>query len=576
MLKNFCHNHLKNYSGTLALGLPLLVGLIPQSGDHPLLLAPVMMMAACLLAVPRLLSVPRQDPMLLVLLLLWLIWGLSGLFSPVPFPSKVTWLVFGALPLSALIARLYPVNGLNTLIAGTGLILALAAIKAAFIDHVQRPDLMFDDTNLLGLFLVLAVFASLSDRAFRSVSWIVIPVLVIGLIVTESRTSILALAGGLVVWAWLTPRAQRTAWLTNRKVWGLAGLLLVILVAASLGGLTARWADLGHGAEGRIAIWSASLNMAGAHPVTGVGLGIFHLVYPPYRLAGDDSLGLMTHMEPLQSAVESGWTSALLIYGLFGLALARLRLAARQHTLTPDQLMAAAILAAIFVAMHLTYPLHSSPFLIMLGVALARTGLNKAYDTTALVPATRPSGHAYALAIPLAITLALMLWISIGVLYSLLIVKEAKTAFHLRDMPRYQAAMDDCLSRADRDFPDCKIMAARVLIPQPIDGGTAKAISYLDDAERISPLNPEIPFLRAEIKFLDDPHNLIAIRPHLEESLKRNPAYWPARKLLITLLLLHGQKDQARAVFEAGTIYPYAKPTRSDMSATRLQLENAK
>lgn len=574
MLKNFCHNRLKTYTGTLALGLPLLVGLIPQSGDHPLLLAPVMMLAVSLLAVPRLLSVPRQDPMLLVLLLLWLIWGLSGLFSPVPFPSKVTWLVFGALPLSALIARIYPVNGLNTLIAGTGLILALAAIKAAFIDHIQRPDLMFDDTNLLGLFLVLAVFASLSDRAFRSVSWIVIPVLVIGLIVTESRTSILALAGGLVIWAWLTPRAQRTTWLTNRKVWVLAGLLLVILVATSLGGLSARWADLGHGAEGRIAIWSASLNMAGAHPVTGVGLGIFHLAYPPYRLAGDNSLGLMAHMEPLQSAIESGWTSALLIYGLFGLALARLRLAACKKTQTPDHPMAAAILAALLIAMHLTYPLHSSPFLILLGAALAMTTPNDTNESSA--PQPQPVITAYALAVPLAITLALMLWISIGVLYSLLIVKEAKTAFHLRDMPRYETAIADCLARADADFPDCKIMAARVLIPQPVDGGTAKAVAYLDDAERVSPLNPEIPFLRAEIKFLDDPHNLIAIRPHLEESLKRNPAYWPARKLLITLLLLHGQKDQARAVFEAGTIYPYAKPTRSDMSATRLQLENAK
>ncbi len=556
MLKNFSHNA----AGTLALLLPLLVGLVPQSGDHLLILVPFMLMAAFLLLGTRLLRLPLRDPLVLLLMVLWLVWGLSSLLSPIPFPSKVTWLIFSSLPLAAIITATSGTKGLWCGLTATGTLLALAALKAALVDHITRPDLLFNDSNLLGLFLALAALASVQDK--RTI-W-ALPVLLAGLIVTESRTAFLALLAGGASLALLTPSSMLRPLLKDNKTRILGAALAAALIAASLySGFADRWADLPRAGAGRLAIWDASLTMATVHPVSGFGLGTFHLAYPPYRLAGDNSLGLMVHMEPLQMAIESGWISGLLLYALFAVGLTRVLRARRDNSLSTDRKTAAAILSALFVAMHLTYPLHSLPFLILMGVALMKTST---------INETAEQKKNLALALPLALVLIASLWLSVGVLYSFLIFREVKTAFHLRDIPRYEAALGDCLTRADPDFPDCKIMAARVLIPQPVEGGKEKALSLLADAERVSPFNPEIPFLRAEMGFLDDPQNLIAIRPHLEQSLTRNPAYWPARKMLITLLLLKGQNDQARAVFEAGTIYPYSKPTRRDIEATRKQL----
>lgn len=68
----------------------------------------------------------------------------------------------------------------------------------------------------------------------------------------------------------------------------------------------------------------------------------------------------MAHMDPLQSAIESGWLSPLALYLVF--AALTFVIIKHRKVLSPLQISSAAILSAFFINMHLNYPLHSVPF----------------------------------------------------------------------------------------------------------------------------------------------------------------------------------------------------------------------
>ncbi len=554
MLKNFLSNHLPSYF----LGLIVFLGLVPQSGDNPLILAPTLLLCVFLILGNRLTKIDTKDPMLLTLLLLWLVWGATGLASAIPFPTKITWVIFAALPLTYLYVRTTPKIDLTIPLTVIGTGLALYAGYHFFIHHQNRPDWPFDDTNLLGLTFVFAALASLSLKPTR----FLIPVLVIGIILTESRTALLALLMGFGTCALLSH--QTVSILKNKSalILGLVTLALTIPLIFTTG-FDTRLISSAQDSSERFSIWTAAWDMAWEHPWTGFGLGTFHLYYPPFRLAGDhDSLGWMVHMEPLQFAVESGWLSTLLLYVAFILAALKTIALRKNKTLESHHIIAASILTALFVSIHLTYPLHVVGFMMIFGFALATLYAQPTLKSSPLI-----------FSIPMLLTLLGIIWLGLSGAYTFLIWNNMQTAYHLHDQPRFNALLDECLDRGDPDFPDCRLMAARFMsLAQNSD--TEKIKTLLDRAESANPVNAEIPYLRARTQLVRNPAQTQDLLPLLDESLARNPTFWPARKMAINILLSAGEKEKAKAYLEKGLIYPYPKQTRTEMLSIEKMLKN--
>ncbi len=556
MLKNFYHKSL----AILPFGLIVLIGLFPQSGDNPLMLAPTLLLCALLILGNRLPRLDIKDTTLLTLILLWLIWGISGLLGQIPFPSKITWLIFSALPLSYMAVRTMPKIDLTIPLTLIGSGLALHTIYQ-YAQGTERPDSIFDDTNLLGITLAISMFAANGHRKTRYAMVLMLP----ALFLTESRTALLAVTIGAITMTALTDRTRLKSFFKS-KFFRIGSLALAALFAINM--FLTNFGDrllasLQDSSE-RFSIWSAAWQMSWVHPWTGFGLGTFHLYYPPYRLEGDhDSVGWMVHMEPLQMAVESGWISTILLYTLFILAGLKIWALRKNNHLEHRHIIAASILITLFVSIHLTYPLHVVGLMIIMGYALAI--LNPEPQ-----PLSAPTPIAFSA--PLLLTLLGVMWLGLSGTYSFMIWNKLQSAYHHHDQSGFNALLDECLERVDPTFPDCRLMAARFMsLAQNSDPVQIK--KFLDEAELVNPVNPEIPYLRARAQLVKDPSQTSGLTPLLDESLNRNPAFWPARKMAINIFLEKGDKENAKSYLDKGLIYPYPKQTRTEILAIKKMLE---
>ena len=251
------------------------------------------------------------------------------------------------------------------------------------------PDSLFLDVNIhaallnlialpaCGYFMVLLAGPRSSNRTtmFMGLSFFI---LTYGILLTKSRGGILAFlvcAGILLFIAWRhVPR---------RVVAIAAGLIALAYLFADLswaGGLTERaqtLADLREAGAGRFAIWRQSwLLLQEQSPFWGVGLGIYSLLWPPYRAPQDSSAGYFVHNDYLQIWIEAGLPGLLLFLMLLGgaswtmvriLGNARLPRAARLETIGLGMGLAA-------IALHslVQYNFYVVPILLLCGLGLAR------------------------------------------------------------------------------------------------------------------------------------------------------------------------------------------------------------
>ncbi len=175
------------------------------------------------------------------------------------------------------------------MIAATGV--ALFAVKQFFLPSLLDPGFhalgkmrvysTLGNSNLAAL----AILPALPMAAFRAASaqrlsrWLyagVLCVLLAGLLVTQSRHAVLALAVTLLVGlVWLLPPLARRITLAAVVVGGV--ILLALLWWMDLP------APLLHSIKGRWFIWSTAAEMLWQHPWVGVGPGHFGLVHPDYQ-----------------------------------------------------------------------------------------------------------------------------------------------------------------------------------------------------------------------------------------------------------------------------------------------------
>lgn len=541
------------------------VGLFPQSAADPLMMLPFATLSIALIATNRLTKLEIEPLILLPLLMLWLSWIVSGLTSTIPFPSKVTLMIFATLPVATLTAQNLKFSPLHFL-GWLALPFAGYTLWEAM-NGVIRPQSPFEDSNLLGLFFALSTLslfphlASGTKKPIRMIAALIALTLTAALIVTQSRSALLCLLAGALVFGLLTLRARPNL---SRTTWASLGGGLVGVIALTFAtGLADRFVIWSNGTldaniTGRLAIWKAAATMATQHPLTGFGLGTFHLYYPQFRLNGDNSQGWMAHMDPLQSAIECGWLSAVALYLVF--IAAALLVIKHRKVLTPIQTTSATILTAFFIAMHLNYPLHSVPFLMICGCALA----------TLTFPNTKKQ-IPLALSWGLLITLLSSLWILFQATMTLMLLTESKMAANLHNQERFDKAISACLTDGDKDFPDCRIMAAKFMIMAQTPD-KERILKLLDDAEVANPVSPETPYQRALLESQQTPSSDDRILAYLQLSLTRNPAYWPARRMAIGIYVTRKEPEKAKALLQSGMIYRYAPPTRNDIRRVSKEL----
>ena len=537
---------LKLKTGGLWLSIPaaFLIGIFPQDAANPLMLIPFAFLAFYILLSGRLSDISLKDPVLLGILLLWLGWTWGALFSPVAFASEVTWLILSLLPLTYLSCAGQDTH--KPLLAVFAIVIFIALVTC--IERLSpgtsdRIDLFFDDANLLGALIAMAIPLSLvftlsaQTRQKKILSCLACAILICGLISTQSRAALLACipATGLILFHF----RNRLPFHPVKTGLPVIGAIIALIV---ISGFSARLIGAFHhdgAVESRLALWSSATRMLLINPVHGVGLGIFHLFYPPYRLPADNSAGYWVHMDPLQWAVETGWMILPVFYGLFGFVFYR----CLKDKITDLQLGAGAGLLTIFLISHAGYFFHSVPVLILTGIFFS-----------AFAPVQNASRFRYFVALPLTLVLLCGLWSMMRIAPALYLWTSALNDYRDHDATSFARHMQQCLELKDKRFPDCRIHAARLEIlgnPKP----RIEALSWLSEAELSNPISTDIHYLRAEYYSREASPSSSLIRKELDLALQLDPTYWPARRLLVTLLLRDNKPQEAKTILLAGKNY---------------------
>jgi O-antigen ligase len=152
--------------------------------------------------------------------------------------------------------------------------------------------------------------------------------LLVALVFSESRMGLVAaiLSALLMIALRLTSGGKRAS----------AILLLVALLAPAISMIfwigpepaIARFDKLlqqsASGKDSRMAIWSDTLNLIGAHPWTGTGLGTFAVVYPSVQTAFPGQFVDHAHNDYLEFASECGIPATVILFGAIFYVVAQL------------------------------------------------------------------------------------------------------------------------------------------------------------------------------------------------------------------------------------------------------------
>ncbi|WP_175452587.1 O-antigen ligase family protein [Thiohalomonas denitrificans] len=231
--------------------------------------------------------------------------------------------------------------------------------------------------NLLLLPLVARFVAGSTDGSrFRAASGGVIVLFLTVVFLIGSRGAFLGFIGGVLFLLWGLGIARwRRHWLLFSALVAIALLLANIGFepTSSTGARVATLAQPGEAGASRFLIWETSVEMLREHPLWGIGLGTFWMMYPAFRHPDDASGGFFVHNDYLQIWLEAGLPGLLLIL-LIGWSLFRSVSAFRQRAGGNEVEVygLTAGLAAVGVHSVFTFNLYILSILILCGLYLGR------------------------------------------------------------------------------------------------------------------------------------------------------------------------------------------------------------
>ncbi len=561
-------------SGLACLVLSFLIGLSVQEAANPLMVTPFLLTGAWLVGSGRLATLSFRDPVLWGVLALGALWLQSLFVSGFTFNSKVTLLTLGILPLSFMMWRTLALSAQTQArvamgVLGVGLLCACHALYEEIFLKEWRPAWPFLDANLLGILFSLTLLSLLpftlkaeQDKRLRAALIAAATLLVAGLLVTQSRSAFIGTVAGM---GYIAFQLRHQIPRTRAFLIGLGAACMAALAAAFTTGLLSRFALLLSGdidASSRLSIWGTAFDMNLLHPLRGFGAGTFGMVYPLYREpGGDNSLGWWVHMDPLQWAVESGWSAAIVFYALAGYIGYRIY---KLRDRSPLQIGFIAALLSLFINAHTAYPLHVIPFMIM------ATGM-----VHALIPAPvqAPRSVTYAGAGILMIVVTLGMWTAVNSARTLFSWQQVQAARLTNVYENFEGEMMHCLERADPDFPFCRLLLIETTLQMQMSMHIAPAtLTMIKDLQQQFPLLPQPDYFLGVYLEKTDFANTAAAIDAYKASVIKMPTFWIARRALIEALMRDKQYLQALATLESGAKYPLPKAARAYHAAMKTEL----
>jgi O-antigen ligase len=348
-------------------------------------------------------------PLLLVWLLLTVTW------APVPHDVRSEWVIWMrslavffvvVTTLRApqdlrLLASAFCVGAVLSVVIGLlGIGKTYASVTAAGAVAEGRLTGGAGDPNILaaGLLpaLVLAIMLAATARGpgRRAVALLALPLLIVGIVLTQSRGAFVGLIAIIVAGLWFTPG--------RRLEIGLATLVVVAIAAAALAAdptaLARVTGNKDSSSSGRSDLWTVAWRVSEDHPVVGVGLGNYKVVAPDYvrrpgqltevNLIADEPH--VVHNTYLGLLAESGVIGVSIFLAIVVAAVDAVRRAARGFQRSPDTAWAFAV--AVLVS---TIGMLTTAFFLSSG-ADPRLWLLLALGPALLAGARRPAQPALA------------------------------------------------------------------------------------------------------------------------------------------------------------------------------------
>jgi tetratricopeptide (TPR) repeat protein/O-antigen ligase len=243
----------------------------------------------------------------------------------------------------------------------------------------------FVNSNHSAEFLELAAFICLAcsfqrPTALNRIGWLTgTAICLAGTVATLSRGAVVAVATGVVMFAFLRYISRADAAVGRRRAslaWGalLIGLALLGTAAVGAGQLIDRFHSTALSDDLRFGLWRDSLRVIAAHPF-GIGRGAFDRVFPVYRTLTTQTPMRFAFVEnqPLQLLIDCGWFFFALVVAATGLVIWRIARHGRRDAIE------AALIAGLFaLVIHnlVDFGLETLgvllPFVAVLGIVLGR------------------------------------------------------------------------------------------------------------------------------------------------------------------------------------------------------------
>jgi tetratricopeptide (TPR) repeat protein len=295
-----------------------------------------------------------------------------------------------------------------------------------------------------------------------------------------SRGSVVGLAAGLVLFAFLRRLARSEGTGERPRIWIVSGVITAVLVVVTAGALGAgalvdRFRSSALTEDIRFALWRDSLSVLFAHPA-GIGRGAFEHVYPVYRTIKTVNPLTFGYVEsyPLQLLIDSGWV----FFGLTaaGLAFVIVLIVRRGRH---DKIEAAFLGGLFAVAAHSIFDFGLEilgvllPFAAILGTVLGRG-------------APEPDGALSRGTVPLlAVTCAALVFGAVSIAHS-----SDDDFDRLLKGARSVAERREILIRAQRVHPTDYYYALAFATTEPLKpdaGGRSPRLHALNRALRLCP-----------------------------------------------------------------------------------------
>jgi O-antigen ligase len=513
----------------------------------------------------------------------FIIWSACSIgWSVVPFISIITVGSIVAGGLGYIIGCLEFSRGdrslLTTCLIGAHVAVVVVMLSQASAGH--DPALSFSNVNSASAFLnllwpvtAITVLAARPNTRVFAAACALIAFTGLAINVTGSRG---ALLGALIALAVICATAP-WAWHEGRRTFLLAGAFLAGVVAAELAGLDSAIlkgiasadSDTLQGTS-RMLLWQTAWEMIQENPWFGIGPGVFWLSYAAVRSDSDASAGMFVHNDFLQYWIEQGLPGALLVVGI-GFACAWIFLRSlKRNARTSDRAALAdsassfASIAAVAAHAMVTYNLSMTPFLLVLGLHIARLeSSTPGSPTLALrVPDFRQSRSARAGLLLFLIPVSLLGLVG-GAFAKIDAGAEALERGHFAE-----AAQSFTAARAFWSQPDypwyLQANANVVALRKATDIAPAKRKELvvqtdrlLDKARDRNPLRPEIPFIRGLLRKAE-PHLTDApAADAFQRALAIDPRYIRARYELAVHLAESGQRQSAIDLVNEGLRIQY-------------------